>query len=73
MNEEVLPHVPDAHYEFEENMTAKNAVIKTGAEIPFSRYFYEYKEPRKASDLLQEFIEIENRLNNNVKTLLEEV
>ena len=39
MKREVLPHVPDAKAFFEENLSKKIPVIKTGAEIPFSRYF----------------------------------
>lgn len=35
MNEEVLPHIPDAIEFFEEDMNAKKPVIKTGAENTF--------------------------------------
>ena len=73
MEEEVLPHVPDAVYQFEEDLNAKKPVIKTGAEFPFTRYFYEYKEPEKAEDLLKEFMNIENELSDKIKELLEEV
>lgn len=73
MKEEVLQHVPDAIYKFEEDLNAKKPVIKTGAEIPFTRYFYEYKEPEKALDLLKEFMNIEEELNDKIKSLLEEV
>ena len=73
MKEEVLPHVPDAHYEFEEDLNAKKPIIKTGAEFPFTRYFYEYKEPEKAEDLLNEFMTIEHKLSDKIKALLEEV
>lgn len=73
MNEEVLPHVPDAIYQFEEDLNAKKPVIKTGAEIPFTRYFYEFKESEKAEELLKEFMDIEKELNSKIKTLLEEV
>lgn len=47
---EVYPHLPDAHYEWEG---------KSGAEFPFTRYFYEYTEPPKADALLAQFLEIE--------------
>ena len=73
MNEEVLPHVPDAIYQFEEDLNAKKPVIKTGAEFPFTRYFYEFKESEKAEELLKEFMDIEKELNSKIKTLLEEV
>ena len=38
MAREVLPHVPDAKAFFEEDLGKKKPVIKTGAEIPFTRY-----------------------------------
>ena len=41
---EVLPHIPDAQWFFEENLGAKKPVVKTGAEIPFTRYFYKYQQ-----------------------------
>ena len=73
MDEEVLPHVPDAIYQFEEDLNAKKPVIKTGAEIPFTRYFYKYKKPEKAEKLLKDFMTIENELSRKIKSLLEEV
>ena len=42
MAREVLPHVPDAKWFFEEDLNKKTPVIRTGAEIPFTRYFYKY-------------------------------
>ncbi|MDR3240595.1 MAG: type I restriction-modification system subunit M [Lactobacillaceae bacterium] len=50
---EVYPHVPDAKY-FDDG--------KTGAEIPFTRYFYEYQAPKDADVLLSEFNALENEL-----------
>lgn len=45
MAREVLPHVPDAKAFFEEDFGKKKPVVKTGAEIPFTRYFYKYQQP----------------------------
>ena len=42
-------------YIFEEDLNAKKPVIKTGAEIPFTRYFYKYQEPEKSEDLKKNF------------------
>ena len=53
---EVLPHIPDAKAFFEEDLSKKKPVIKTGAEIPFTRYFYKYKAP-VSSDILKEQIQ----------------
>ena len=73
MNEEVLPHIPDAMEFFEENMNAKKPVIRTGAEFPFTRYFYEYKEPENSEKLEKEFLTIETSLNNKIEKLFKEV
>lgn len=43
---------------------------KIGAEFPFTRYFYEYKEPEKADELLAQFMEIERGLSEKVSALL---
>ena len=67
---EVYPHVPDAMYFFEEDLTKKDKpVIKTGAEFPFTRYFYEYQPPEKSEVLLKKFFDIENSLNKTLKEL----
>lgn len=73
MNEEVLPHIPDAMEFFEENMNVKKPVIRTGAEIPFTRYFYEYQEPENSEKLEKEFLTIETSLNNKIEKLFKEV
>ncbi|GHV17263.1 hypothetical protein FACS18949_14220 [Clostridia bacterium] len=55
---EVYPHVPDAVYTYEYNPDKKASSTnkeKLGAEFPFTRYFYEYKAPEKADELLGEF------------------
>ena len=69
MTREVLPHIPDAKWFFEENLAAKKPVIKTGAEIPFTRCFYKYQKQAKSEDvaarmaaLVKEAGEIEKRL-----------
>ena len=72
MKKEVYPHVPDAHYVFEENMNTKNPTIKTGAEIPFTRYFYKYQEPEKSEDLEKEFLKLEDEINSKIQELFEE-
>lgn len=56
MRREVLPYIPDAKAFFEEDLSKKKPVIKTGAEISFTRYFYKYKAP-VSSDILKEQIQ----------------
>lgn len=73
MAREVLPHVPDAKAFFEEDLTAKTPKIKTGAEIPFTRYFYQYEAPRPSEELAEEFLALEELVNEKVKDLFEEV
>ena len=72
MDREVLPHVPDAKYFFEENLGAKSPVIKTGAEIPFTRYFYKYQQPESSKVLEQRFIDLEKSVNERIAKLFKE-
>lgn len=69
MKAEVLPHIPDAQWFFEENLAAKKPVIKTGAEIPFTRYFYKYQEPVASEELAKQFAELEQSVSNRVSKL----
>ena len=69
MKREVWPYLPDAAAFFEENLGAKKPVIKTGAEIPFTRTFYKYKKPEASETLEKEFIELENSINARVAEL----
>lgn len=73
---EVLPHIPDAiyFYDFDENKKVSSTnKEKLGAEIPFTRYFYEYNAPEKSEKLLEEFLEIEVTVSDEIKALLGEV
>ncbi len=72
MAREVLPYVPDAKWFFEENLGAKNPVIKTGAEIPFTRYFYKYQQPESSKVLEQKFFELEKSVNERIAKLFKE-
>jgi type I restriction enzyme M protein len=78
---EVYPHVPDAHYVYEygdegrlNTYPSKQGVgvlkkEKIGAEFPFTRYFYEYKEPEKSDVLLARFLELEKSVQEGIKGL----
>lgn len=70
MAREVLPHIPDAKWFWEEDLTKKKPVIKTGAEIPFTRYFYKYQAPKPSGELLAEFLEIDKAVNERMARLL---
>lgn len=69
MQREVLPHIPDAKAFFEENLTGKNPVIRTGAEIPFTRYFYKYQQPRPSEELASEFLALEKSVSARIAEL----
>ena len=69
MAREVLPHVPDAVAFFEENLGAKKPVIKTGAEIPFTRYFYKYQQPTPSEELEQRFLALDKSVNERIAKL----
>ena len=68
MDAEVFPHIPDAIYcyEFDEKK-AESATNKERWE-PNShlRYFYEYREPEKADNLLAQFMELEASLSEKI-------
>ncbi len=69
MAREVLPHVPDAKYFFEEDLSKSKPVIKTGAEIPFTRYFYKYQQPTPSEELEKQFIELEKSVSSRIASL----
>ena len=69
MAREVLPHVPDAKAFFEEDLSKKIPVIKTGAEIPFTRYFYKYQQPKASEELEKAFLELEQSVNERIQQL----
>lgn len=69
MAREVLPHLPDAQWFWEENTSAKKPVIKCGAEIPFTRYFYRYQEPTPSEELEKQFIELEHSVASRIAKL----
>jgi type I restriction enzyme M protein len=54
-NREVLPHLPEAKLDRKKD--------RIGYEIPFNRYFYEYKPPRDLD-------EIDNDLQSVTKDIL---
>ncbi len=69
MAREVLPHVPDAQWFWEENLGAKKPVIKTGAEIPFTRYFYKYSQPEASEVLAERFAALESSVGERINKL----
>ena len=71
MAREVLPHIPDAAAFFEEDLGKKKPVIKTGAEIPFTRYFYKYQPSTPSEELENRFKELELSVTERVSKLFE--
>lgn len=69
MAREVLPHVPDAKWFWEENLGAKKPVIKVGAEIPFTRYFYKYQQPAPSEELEAKFSGLETSVSERIRKL----
>lgn len=69
MAREVLPHVPDAKAFWEEKPDAKKPVIKTGAEIPFTQYFYKYEQPVPSEELAKQFTELEQSVSQRIAKL----
>lgn len=60
MEREVVPYVPDAIWRDEET----NKVVKTGAEIPFTRYFFTFQAPTPSEQLLKRFFGLERELSD---------
>jgi len=73
MNREVIPYLPDAQWFWEENVSAKKPIIKTGAEIPFTRYFYKYQQPEASEKYAKEFITLEEGVNNRISEIFGKV
>lgn len=69
MKREVYPHVPDAVAFFEEDLGAKKPVIKTGADVAFTRYFYQYQKPQDSEELEKKFLELDSSVNARIKKL----
>lgn len=69
MAKEVLPFVPDAKAFFNEDLGKKKPVIKTGAEIPFTRYFYQYQKPESVEKLADEIKSLESEINAGMQDL----
>lgn len=71
MQREVLPHIPDAKAFFEEDLSKKKPVIKTGAEIPFTRYFYKYQKPTDSHILQEQFTKLEKSIAERVAKIFD--
>ena len=69
MEREVLPYVPDAVAFFEENLDLKKPVIKTGAEIPFTRNFYKYQKQIPSEELRVKFTKLEMAMSELIAEL----
>lgn len=70
MEREVKPYVPDAKWFFEENISGKNKIIKTGAEIPFTRLFYKYEAPISSESLRKQFSKLEEDIKLEIKKFI---
>ena len=73
MDREVLPYISDAVAFFEEKADAKKPVIKTGAEIPFTRYFYKYQQPILTDVLEKKLLDMEASIKQHLSVLFKEV
>ena len=73
MTREVYPHIPDAKAFFEEDLSKKKPIIKTGSEIPFTRYFYQYQQPTPSEELESRFMDLESSVSERIKMLFGEV
>lgn len=73
MAREVLPHIPKAKWRFEEDLTKKKPVVKTGVEYAFTRYFYKYEPPRAADDVLKDVLAFDKSVEAGFAALKKEI
>lgn len=64
MEREVLPFAPNAWID--------DSKTKLGYEISFTKYFYEYKEPRRTEDIMKEILDLDTKLDGVLKELQDE-
>ena len=69
MEREVLPYIPDAKWFWEEDLNKKNPIIRVGAEIPFTRYFYKYQKMESSKSLADDFIALEDNVSEHIQKL----
>lgn len=69
MKKEVLPYVPDAKWFFEEDLSKKKPIIKTGAEIPFTRFFYKYQQTEPLEKIVGDFMKLDQEAEKLTKVL----
>ena len=71
MAREVLPYAPGAWIEeVKDPRTKKKIRGVVGYEIPFTRYFYEYKPLRPSAEILDEIRELEASIAGKLKGVL---
>lgn len=69
VEQEVLPHVPDAWINADKRDAQDDEIGIVGYEIPFNRHFYVYEPPRDLAEIDAELF----KLSREIMTLLEEV
>lgn len=61
MKREVLPYAPNSYVDYTKT--------RVGYEIPFVRYFFEYKPPRDTKYIMNEILNIDQQLDTTLKEL----
>ena len=64
MERDVKPFAPNAWID--------DSKTKLGYEISFTKYFYEYKEPRKTNEIMKEILDLDTKLDGVLKELQDE-
>ena len=54
---------------WEEDLSAKKPIVKIGAEIPFTRYFYKYQQPEPSEVIQERLLKIEEDLTDSLRKL----
>lgn len=72
MIEEVNKYMEREVIPFAHNAWIDKSKTKLGYEITFTKYFYEYKEPRKTEDIMKEILDLDRKLDGVLKDLRDE-
>ncbi len=70
--ENVEDYMKKEIYKYAPNAWIDESKTKMGYEISFTKYFYEYKEPRKTEDIMKEILELDLKLDGVLKELKDE-
>ena len=70
--ENIKEYIEREIHPFAPNAWIDDSKTKLGYEISFTKYFYEYKEPRKTDEIMKEILDLDTKLDGVLKELKNE-